>query len=217
MTDAADLIVWRHGRTEWNEQEATQAFGAISRLIVPGNPIESRFLLKPLHPDGGGSYAHNGVRRWQSRNDPEWQMLASWVRGEKLRPILQPQRALVPGAGSDDNGSFEIDDGSGPLRVFVGAPVAGDLGDLEAGAWVEVHGALGQETTGSQPAALSRSAAESTRVPSRSKRKLIGHRLHRLRIWGNSVLLRNCGSSRRDRMSIDTAMNILGAPEEPDV
>jgi hypothetical protein len=50
---------------------------------MPGNPIESRFLLKPLHPDGGGSYAHNGVRRWQSRDDPEWQMLASWVRGEK--------------------------------------------------------------------------------------------------------------------------------------
>ncbi len=71
------------GRSEWNDQEAKQAFAAISRLIVPGNPVESRFLLKPLHPDGGGSYAHNGVRRWQSRNDPEWQMLASWVRGEK--------------------------------------------------------------------------------------------------------------------------------------
>lgn len=71
------------GRSEWNEQEAKQAFATISRLIVPGNPVESRFLLKPLHPDGGGSYAHNGVRRWQNRNDPEWQMLASWVRGEK--------------------------------------------------------------------------------------------------------------------------------------
>jgi hypothetical protein len=71
------------GRTEWNEAEARQAFGVITRLVVPGNPVESRFLLKPLHPDGGGSYAHNGVRRWQSRDDPEWQMLASWVRGEK--------------------------------------------------------------------------------------------------------------------------------------
>jgi hypothetical protein len=45
--------------------------------------VRSRFLLKPLHPDGGGSYAHNGVRRWQSRDDPEWQMLAAWVRGER--------------------------------------------------------------------------------------------------------------------------------------
>jgi hypothetical protein len=71
------------GRTQWNEEEARQAFRVISRLIVAGNPVKSRFLLKPLHPDGGGSYAHNGPRRWQSRDDPEWQMLAAWVRGER--------------------------------------------------------------------------------------------------------------------------------------
>jgi hypothetical protein len=71
------------GRTTWNEDEASQAFRVISRLLVPGNPVQSRFLLKPLHPDGGGSYTHNGPRRWQSRDDPEWQMLAAWVRGER--------------------------------------------------------------------------------------------------------------------------------------
>jgi hypothetical protein len=71
------------GRNEWNDAEAKQAFQVINRLVVPGNPVQSRFLLKPLHPDGGGSYAHNGVRRWQNRDDPEWQMLASWVRGER--------------------------------------------------------------------------------------------------------------------------------------
>ena len=71
------------GRTTWNEEEARQAFRVIARLIVAGNPVQSRFLLKPLHPDGGGSYAHNGVRRWQTRDDPEWQMLAAWVRGER--------------------------------------------------------------------------------------------------------------------------------------
>jgi hypothetical protein len=67
----------------WNDQEAKRAFSTISRLIIPGNPEQSRFLLKPLHPDGGGSYTHNGPRRWQSRKDPEWQMLAGWVRGER--------------------------------------------------------------------------------------------------------------------------------------
>ena len=71
------------GRAAWNDAEAKQAFQTIGRLIIPGNPEQSRFLLKPLHPDGGGSYAHNGVRRWQTRSDPEWQMLAAWVRGEK--------------------------------------------------------------------------------------------------------------------------------------
>jgi hypothetical protein len=62
--------------------EARQGFEALQRLIVPGDPEGSRFLLKPLHPDGGGAYAHNGVRRWQNRNDTEWQTLAAWIRGE---------------------------------------------------------------------------------------------------------------------------------------
>jgi hypothetical protein len=68
---------------EWSDEEARRAFQSISRLLLPGNPEQSRFMLKPLHPDGGGSYTHNGVRRWQSRDDPEWRMLAGWVRGER--------------------------------------------------------------------------------------------------------------------------------------
>ena len=67
----------------WSDEEAQRAYQLISRVITPGNPEKSRFLLKPLHPDGGGSYTHNGPRRWQSRDDPEWQMLAGWVRGER--------------------------------------------------------------------------------------------------------------------------------------
>lgn len=67
----------------WSDEEAKRAFQSISRLIIPGNPEQSRFMLKPLHPDGGGSYTHNGVRRWQTRDDPEWRMLAGWVRGER--------------------------------------------------------------------------------------------------------------------------------------
>ena len=62
--------------------QARQGFEALQRLIVPGDPMRSRFLRKPLHPDGGGAYAHNGVRRWQNRSDPEWQTLAAWIRGE---------------------------------------------------------------------------------------------------------------------------------------
>lgn len=69
--------------TAWNDEEARRAFATITRLVIPGNPEQSRFLLKPLHPDGGGSYTHNGPRRWGTRTDPEWQMLAQWVRGER--------------------------------------------------------------------------------------------------------------------------------------
>ena len=67
----------------WSDQEAQRAFSTILRLVLPGNPEQSRFLLKPLHPSGGGSYTHNGPRRWQSRDDPEFRMLAAWVRGER--------------------------------------------------------------------------------------------------------------------------------------
>lgn len=67
----------------WNDDEARRAFQSVSRLIIPGNPEQSRFMLKPLHPDGGGTYTHNGPRRWQSQADPEWRMLAGWVRGER--------------------------------------------------------------------------------------------------------------------------------------
>jgi hypothetical protein len=67
----------------WNDEEAQRGFAKISRLIIPGNPEQSRFMLKPLHQDGGGIYAHNGPRRWQTRDDPEWQMLAEWIRGDR--------------------------------------------------------------------------------------------------------------------------------------
>ncbi len=67
----------------WNDREARRAFTTVARLVLPGNPEQSRFLLKPLHPDGGGSYTHNGPRRWASRDDPEWRMLAQWIRGER--------------------------------------------------------------------------------------------------------------------------------------
>jgi hypothetical protein len=69
--------------TSWTEEEARRGFEVMKRLIVPGNPIQSRWMLKPLHLDGGGSYTHNGPRRWRSMDDPEWQMLAAWVRGER--------------------------------------------------------------------------------------------------------------------------------------
>ena len=71
------------GGDAWSDEEAQRAYRSITRLITRGNPEQSRFLLKPLHPDGGGAYTHNGPRRWQSRDDAEWQMLAGWVRGER--------------------------------------------------------------------------------------------------------------------------------------
>ena len=36
-----------------------------------------------MAPEAGGDNYHSGGRRWFSQDDPEWQMLAAWVRGEE--------------------------------------------------------------------------------------------------------------------------------------
>ena len=66
---------------------ADLARGLLLDLLDPGqHPLREhagRADSVPLHPDAGGSYAHNGVRRWQSRSDPEYQMLAEWIAGRR--------------------------------------------------------------------------------------------------------------------------------------
>ena len=47
--------------------------------------------------------------------------------------------------------SFEIDDGSGPLRISIPSSLRADRDSLGAGSWVEVRGVVGQETSGSKP------------------------------------------------------------------
>ena len=61
--------------------------------------------------------------------------------------------AVVANARTASSGtvSFEIDDGSGPLRIVFGASLAADADEFASGTWVEVRGVLGQETTGAQP------------------------------------------------------------------
>ncbi len=72
----------REDRAYWSHEESRQNLALLSRYIEPGHPLRSRFLTHPLAPDGGGDHFHGGGRRWQSQQDPEWQMLAAWVRGE---------------------------------------------------------------------------------------------------------------------------------------
>ena len=71
-----------HG-AEFAQADPEESWRNVQRLIDPGRPAQSRLLMHPMHPDGGGDYVHNGVRRWLTQNDPEWQMLAGWVNGER--------------------------------------------------------------------------------------------------------------------------------------
>jgi mono/diheme cytochrome c family protein len=75
------------GRNFWNEEESRRNFAVVTRLIEAGEPTRSRLLMHPLAYEAGGDYTHNGPRRWRSMDDPEWQMLASWVRGERTGSV----------------------------------------------------------------------------------------------------------------------------------
>ena len=70
------------GRDYWNEEESRANYGLVMEYIEPGFPHRSRFLTHPLDSHAGGDTYHSGGRRWYSQDDPEWQMLAAWVRGE---------------------------------------------------------------------------------------------------------------------------------------
>jgi len=74
------------------------------------------------------------------------------AEGDEAR-LVSVRGALVASARRASSGtvSFEIDDGSGPLRVSFGASLAVEHELLTAGAWIEVRGVLGQETTGALP------------------------------------------------------------------
>jgi YVTN family beta-propeller protein len=61
----------------------TRTLEVVDRIPLSGRPnnVSISKELRKLY--GGGDYAHNGPRRWTSMDDPEWQMLAAWVRGER--------------------------------------------------------------------------------------------------------------------------------------
>lgn len=70
------------GRSEWTEEQSRKNFESASKMVVPGDPFSSRLLMHPLAPEAGGDPFHSGGRQWTSQDDPAWQALAAWVRGE---------------------------------------------------------------------------------------------------------------------------------------
>lgn len=71
------------GSTTWTEEQSRQNFEIVSRLVTPGDPASSRLLLHPLSPEAGGDRFHSGGRQFASQNDPDWRVLADWVRNAK--------------------------------------------------------------------------------------------------------------------------------------
>ena len=70
------------GANFWNDEQSRKNFEVVSALVVPGDPANSRLLLHPLAPEAGGDLFHSGGRQFASRNDPDWRILAQWVKGQ---------------------------------------------------------------------------------------------------------------------------------------
>src|SRR5438876_1394878 len=87
------------GNSSWTTEQSRRNFEVVSQLITPSDPLKSRLLLHPLAQNAGGDPSHTGGKFWASQQDPEWQMLAEWVRqshpgtplsGETLSSTIQP-------------------------------------------------------------------------------------------------------------------------------
>jgi hypothetical protein len=71
------------GLDSWTEEQSRKNFDAIRRVVVPGNPQSSMLLMMPLAPEAGSKLFHPGGKHWASQDDPEWRLIADWVRGAK--------------------------------------------------------------------------------------------------------------------------------------
>jgi YVTN family beta-propeller protein len=76
------------GEAVWTEEQSRQNFQSVLQLVVPGEPGSSPLLLHPLALSAGGDPFHSGGQQFPSQNDPDWLILADWVRG--LRVGSQP-------------------------------------------------------------------------------------------------------------------------------
>jgi YVTN family beta-propeller protein len=91
LTTRLRLQAFLPGDSSWTDKQSRKNFEFVSQLVTPGNPLSSRLLLHPLAQEAGGDPAHAGGKFWNSQDDPEWQMLAAWVRGNSSgTPAMRP-------------------------------------------------------------------------------------------------------------------------------
>jgi YVTN family beta-propeller protein len=78
------------GSSSWTEEQSRRNFEVVSQLVTPTEPLKSHLLLHPLAQEAGGDPLHTGGKFWASQDDPEWKMLAEWVRhGDRIPPAAQ--------------------------------------------------------------------------------------------------------------------------------
>jgi len=68
------------GANAFTPEQSRQNFEAVSRVVVPGDPLKSPLLVHPLAASAGGDQQHTGGKFWTSQDNPEWQTVAAWVK-----------------------------------------------------------------------------------------------------------------------------------------
>jgi len=85
------LELLQPGQNTWTEEQSRRNFETVSKLVVPGAPLSSPFLLMPLVPEAGGmADTHQGGRQFASQDDPDWKNMEAWVRGQKASGSSAP-------------------------------------------------------------------------------------------------------------------------------
>jgi len=93
-------------------------------------------------------------RRLGNAPDPTARVLRTGAASEASEAqVVLVRGAVVKAARRAESGSvsFDIDDGSGPLRIVLGFGLKANKEPFASGTWVEVRGVLGQQTTGARP------------------------------------------------------------------
>jgi hypothetical protein len=81
--NAMRLTPLEKGASTFNDEQSKTNFETVSRIVVPGKPMESHFLTHPLQPEFGGGPYHSGGRQFETTDDPDWKNMAAWVNGAK--------------------------------------------------------------------------------------------------------------------------------------
>jgi hypothetical protein len=84
------------GATAWTEEQTRKNFEVVAKLVTPGDPMHSKLLLHPLAPEAGGDPTHTGGKFWKSVNDPEWQMIAAWVKNASPSAATSTATVVAP-------------------------------------------------------------------------------------------------------------------------
>ena len=71
------------GVTAWTEEQSRKNFESVSHLVTPGDPAASKLLKHPLSPAPGGDLFHNGGQQFSGTDDPDYKIVADWIRSGK--------------------------------------------------------------------------------------------------------------------------------------